>query len=161
MDVVHPVAHDELGAVVEMVDEARDLAEVVREVGVGHDDVAPARGGEARQVGAAVAAARLVHHARAGGRGQLGAAVLGRVVGDDHLARDARLVQRPRARSVTHRSMLSASFRQGMTTETTTSSSGSASATGGAVVWTVLMLVKRRAMALRRVSTRRDRRSRA
>ena len=89
VDVVHPVAHDELGALVEVLDEARDLAEVVREVGVGHHDVAAARGGEAGQVGAAVAAPRLVDDPRAGRGGQLGAAVLGRVVGDDDLAGDA------------------------------------------------------------------------
>ena len=68
VDVVHPVAHDELGARVELLDEARDLVEVVGQVGVGHDDVVAARGGEAGQVGAAVAAARLVHDARAGRR---------------------------------------------------------------------------------------------
>ena len=75
--------------VVELLDEARDLVEVVGEVGVGHHDVVAARGGEAGQVGAAVAAARLVHDARAGGGGELGAAVLGGVVGDDDLAGDA------------------------------------------------------------------------
>src|SRR3712207_8304004 len=42
-----------------------DLAEVVRQVGVGHHDVAAACGGEARQVGAPVAAPRLAHHPRA------------------------------------------------------------------------------------------------
>ncbi len=73
VDVVHPVAHHELGAVVELLDEARDLVEVVGQVGVGHDDVVAARGGEAGEVGAAVAAPRLVHDARAGRRGELGA----------------------------------------------------------------------------------------
>ncbi len=49
VDVVHPVAHDEVGAVLELLDEARDLAEVVGQVGVAHDDVLAARGGEARR----------------------------------------------------------------------------------------------------------------
>ena len=88
VDVVHPVAHHELGAVLELLDEARDLLEVVRQVGVAHDDVAAARGGEAGEVRAAVAAARLVHHAGAGAGGELGRPVLGRVVGDHHLTRD-------------------------------------------------------------------------
>ena len=44
-------------------DEARDLGEVVGEVGVGHHDVVAARGGEAGEVGAAVAPARLVDDA--------------------------------------------------------------------------------------------------
>jgi hypothetical protein len=43
VDVVHPVAHDELRARVEVLDEAGDLVEVVREVGVGHHDVLAAR----------------------------------------------------------------------------------------------------------------------
>ena len=44
LDVVHAVADDELGAGVELRDEARDLAEVVGQVGVGHDDVRRPRG---------------------------------------------------------------------------------------------------------------------
>ena len=131
VDVVHPVAHDELGALVELLDEARDLAEVVREVGVAHHDVAAARGGEAGEVGAAVAAPRLVHDARAGRRGELGGAVLGGVVGDDDLARDAGARAAPSSAASTQRSMFSSSLRQGMTTETTSSSSAiGASASG-------------------------------
>ncbi len=42
LDVVHAVADDHLGAVFERRHEARDLAEVVGQVGIGHDDVAPA-----------------------------------------------------------------------------------------------------------------------
>ena len=49
------------------LDERRDLAEVVGEVGVDHDDVVAPRGREAGEVGAAVAAARLVDDHRAGG----------------------------------------------------------------------------------------------
>jgi hypothetical protein len=88
VDVVHPVAHDELRAVLELRDEVRDLVEVVGEVRVGHDDVRAAGGGEAGHVRAAVATARLVHDACAGAGRQLGAAVLGGVVGDDDLAID-------------------------------------------------------------------------
>jgi len=94
LDVVHPVAHHELGAVAQRLDEARDVLERVRHVGVEHHDVLAAGGAEAREVGRAVAAARLVHDARAGGRGELGAAVVGVVVGDDDLAGHARLGKR-------------------------------------------------------------------
>ena len=41
LDVVHAVADHHLGALLERGDEARDLVEVVGEVGVGHHDVAP------------------------------------------------------------------------------------------------------------------------
>ena len=89
LDVPHAVAHHQLGAGVELADEARDLVEVVGQVGVGHHDVAPARGGEPGEVRAAVAAARLDDHARPGGRRELRAAVIGVVVDDDHLAVEA------------------------------------------------------------------------
>ena len=119
LDVRHPVPHHELGALVELADEVRDLVEVVREVGVDHDDVVAAGGREAGEVRAPVAAARLVHDRRAGGGGELGAAVLRAVVDDDHLAGDAVLVEdAPRARDALL-DVLS-SFRQGMTIETLT-----------------------------------------
>jgi hypothetical protein len=89
LDPVHAVAHHEVGARLELGQEARDLVEVVRQVRVAHDDVAAAGGREAGQVRASVAAARLVHDARSGRRRELGAAVLGCVVGDDHLAGNA------------------------------------------------------------------------
>ena len=94
LDAVHAVAHDEVGAVLELLEEARDLAEVVGEVGVGHDDVAAAGGGEAGHVGVAVAAAALVDDAGAGLQRERGRVVLGVVVGDDDLAGDAVLGQR-------------------------------------------------------------------
>ena len=97
LDVVHPVAHHELGAVLELLDEARNLVEVVREVGVGHDDVVATRRVEPRQVRAAVASARLVDDACAGRSRQLGAAVVGAVVDDDHLAGEAGCARAPRA----------------------------------------------------------------
>ena len=84
-------------------DEARDLVEVVGEVGVGHHDVvARARrrsrpGRRCRSRGAARATTRAP-----AARGELGAAVLGAVVGDDDLAGDAVLVEHARARGVTH-----------------------------------------------------------
>ena len=120
LDVLHPVAHHEVGALLELLDEARDVVEVVGEVGVGHHDVVAARGGEAGQVGAAVAAPRLEHHQRAGVAGQLGAAVVRAVVGDDHLAlASPGLSSASRARA-TQRSIEAASLRQGITTDTLT-----------------------------------------
>ena len=89
VDVVHPVAHHEVGALLELAHEARDLLEVVGEVGVHHHDVAAARGREAGEVGAAVPALLLAHHDRTRPLRQLGAAVIGAVVGHDHLAADA------------------------------------------------------------------------
>ncbi len=94
LDVVHPVAHHELCAVTQLLDEARDLVEWIRHVGVEHHDVLAARRREAGEVGRAVAAPRLVHDARAGGGRKLRAAVLGIVVGDDDLAADAGLGER-------------------------------------------------------------------
>ncbi len=94
LDVVHPVAHDELGAVAQLLDEPRDVGERIGHVGVEHHDVLAAGGAEAGEVGRAVAAARLVHDTRSGGGGELGAAVIGVVVGDDDLADDPRLVHR-------------------------------------------------------------------
>src|SRR3954452_2929482 len=94
LDVVHPVTHHQLRAVVEMLDEARDLAEVVGQVGVAHDDVLAASGAEARQVGGAVAAARLVHDARAGLGREARGVVVGVVVGDNNLAWEPGLSER-------------------------------------------------------------------
>ena len=42
LDRAHPVSHHELGAVVQLADEARNLLEVVREVGIDHHDVVAA-----------------------------------------------------------------------------------------------------------------------
>src|SRR3954453_6772494 len=77
LDAVHAVAHYEVGAVLQLLEEARDLAEVVGEVGVGHDDVAALGGGEAGHVGVAVAAAALADEAGAGGERECGRLVLG------------------------------------------------------------------------------------
>ena len=108
---------DHLGALLERGDEARDLLEVVGEVGVGHDDVAAGGGGEAGEVGAAIAAPAFEHDAGAGLFGQARGVVLGVVVGDDDLAADTHRGDRLEGRA--HAAwMFSASFRQGMTTET-------------------------------------------
>ena len=93
LDVLHPVSHHELRALIELPDEVGDLLEVVREVGVDHDDVVAAGGREAGEVGAPVPAPGLVHDRRAGGRGELGAPVLRAVVDHDHLARDPAVLE--------------------------------------------------------------------
>ncbi len=99
LDTVHAIPDDELRAVVELVDEARNLAEVVGEVGVDHDDVVAARSRQSGQIRAPVAAPRLVDDQRAGGARELAAAVRRAVVDDDHLAREAVLLEHgPRAR---------------------------------------------------------------
>ena len=119
LDVVHPVAHHEVGAVLELLDEARDLGEVVREVGVGHHDVAR-RGRRRSRPGRRCrsrAAARGTTRAPAAAASSA-LRVLGRVVGDDDLAVDPVLVQRVASARRTQRSMFSASLRQGITTET-------------------------------------------
>ena len=130
LDVRHAVADHHVGAVVEPLDEARDLGEVVRQVGVGHHDVLAARRAEAGQIGAAVAALGLVDDARSGRRGELGAAVGRAVVGDDDLARDAASRSSAARARTTHSSIVSASFRHGMTTETRSASPSSGSVAG-------------------------------
>ena len=94
MDVLHPVAHHEIGPLIELRQEARDVVEVVGEVGVGHDDVIAARRREAGPVGTSVSAPVLEHDLRARRAGDVAAAVGRGVVHDDHLAGDARLRQR-------------------------------------------------------------------
>ena len=93
LEAAHAVSDDELGSVLELLHEARDLAEVVREVGVDHDDVVAVRRREAGQVGAAVAAPRLVDHDRPGGASEIAAAVGRAVVDDDDLAVEVVLVE--------------------------------------------------------------------
>jgi hypothetical protein len=86
LDVVHAVADHHLGALLERGDEAGNLVEVVCQVGVRHHDVAATRGLEPGEVGAAVAAPVLDHHAGARLLGQPRGVVLGVVIGDDDLA---------------------------------------------------------------------------
>ena len=95
VDFREAVADHHVGALLERLQEARDLGEIVGVVGVTHEDVGAARGSEAGQVGGAVALARLVHDTRAGALGQLGRAVRRAVVGDHDLAGDAGLAHGP------------------------------------------------------------------
>jgi len=60
LDVVHPVAHHQIGTGGQLLDEARNLGEVVGQVGVGHHHVFAASGGQTSQVGAPIAAPGLV-----------------------------------------------------------------------------------------------------
>ena len=60
VDVLHPVADHHVGAALEFGEEVRRLAEVVGQVGVGHQDVLAPGGSETGQVGAPVAALGLV-----------------------------------------------------------------------------------------------------
>ncbi len=118
LDVVHAVAHHELGAVVQLGHEAGDLVEVIREVGVGHHDVLAAARRRSRRDRRC--------RSRAGARRR-------RVRPRRRPARPSRLRRRcrrraPRRRSrrrcsapsaaATQTSMFSASFRQGITTDT-------------------------------------------
>ena len=84
-DVVHPVAHHQVGALVEPLHEPRDVPEVVAQVGIAHHQILAAGRREASQVGASIATLRLGHDPSAGSRGELGAAVLRRVVDNQHL----------------------------------------------------------------------------
>jgi hypothetical protein len=88
VDLREAVADDHVGAVLQRLQKRPDLREVVRVVGVAHEDVAAAGGGEAREVGAAVALAGLANHARTRALGELLRAVGRAVVGDHDLARD-------------------------------------------------------------------------
>ena len=93
LDVVHAVAHHQLRAAVQLGHEARDLVEVVGQIGVGHHDVAPVRRREAGQVGAAIAASRFGYHARARRPRKRRRIVLGGVVHDQHFPVDIRALQ--------------------------------------------------------------------
>ena len=78
---------DEVVAVAQLLDELRQLEEVVAVVSVAHDDEAAARGGDAALQRVAVAAARDTSTTRAPRRrGDLLRAVGAAVVGDDDLA---------------------------------------------------------------------------
>ena len=89
LDVVHAIAHHQLGAAVQLGHEARDVAEVIRQVGVRHHDVVALGSRKAREVRAAVSAAGLVDDVGARCLGEPSAAVVGAVVDHDHLARQA------------------------------------------------------------------------
>ena len=89
LDTTHAISDDELRAVLELVNEARNLAEVVREVGVHHDDVVAAGSGQPGQIRAPVAASPLLDHEGTGRPREIAAAVGRAVVDDDHLAQEA------------------------------------------------------------------------
>ena len=100
----------------QLAQEARDLVEVVGEVGVGHHDVGAARRGEPGDVRAAVAASGLVDDVGSGG---LGSSAL---PSSDPLSATITSPAIPASSSalhaaVTHCSMFSASLRHGMITE--------------------------------------------
>ena len=79
------------------IDEQLQAAEVVGVVGIAHDHVTAGRGGDPLLQGAAVALAVDVDDPGAVRPGDLGGAVRAAVVGDDHLAPDSHLLQRPHA----------------------------------------------------------------
>ncbi len=87
------VAHDQLIAGAEALDERVDGAEVVGIVGVAHDDVLAAGSGNARLQGRAVTALGGMDHPAAGGAGQVLRAVGAAVVGHHDLAADAQAFQ--------------------------------------------------------------------
>jgi hypothetical protein len=76
LDVRHPVADDEVGAVLELGQEPARLVKVVGQVGIGHQDELAARLVETGQIGASVAATGLEDHACAGRLGEQAAAVV-------------------------------------------------------------------------------------
>ena len=150
MDVVHPVAHHELGAGLELLDEARDLVEVVGEVGVGHHDVAAAGGGEAGEVRAAVAASRLA--SRRGRRRRRRA----RRSGPPTRCRRRRPRPRCRCSASTRARAGDAVLDVRRLVQARDDDrdddlvvAGSAVATGGVVGWIVRMVAKRRPIGLR------------
>ena len=93
LQTLHAVPEHELSAVVELLHEARDLAEVVGEIGVDHDDVVALGGREPRQIRAPVATPPLLDDRGAGGSRKLAAPVGRAVVDDDHLTRETALLE--------------------------------------------------------------------
>ena len=119
LDVVHAVADHHLRAVLERRDEARDLVEVVGQVGVGHHDVAaaarprsrPGRRCRSRACARPPRARRPPRPARAESSSESLSATT-----TSPVARPSR--SSASSAAVTHASMFSASFRQGITTDT-------------------------------------------
>ena len=93
VDAMEAVAHDEVAPTIELVDEARNIAEVVRQVRVAHHDVVTPCGGESGEIRVAVSAARLLHDTRTYRPCEIAAAVGRPVVDDDHLSGNAVLVE--------------------------------------------------------------------
>ncbi len=114
LEPAHAVAHHEPRARVELADEPRDLLEVVGQVGVDHHEVLAGRAARSRRGMRCRSRAAAPRRRRAGGARELGAAVVGAVVDDDHLAVEPVLAQHAQA-ARTHSSIVSASFRHGIT----------------------------------------------
>ena len=85
---LEPVAHHQIVAFAQFFDEGIERAEIVAVVGVGHDDVAASRRGDAAEQSAAIALARDRDHARTQGLGNFPGAVRAAVVGNQNLAVD-------------------------------------------------------------------------
>jgi hypothetical protein len=91
--VAHPIADHKIGALVKFRNEARDIAEVIRKVGVGHDDVIATRCTEACVVRVTVPSLDLVDHGRPSSSGEIATAVSGAVVYDDDFTGDVRFIE--------------------------------------------------------------------
>ena len=89
-----PVAHDEIAALAERLEEGSDRREVVAVVGVAHDHVASACGGDASDQGASVALALHVHDLHTELARDRLRTVGAAVVGDDDLRLHAELLDR-------------------------------------------------------------------
>lgn len=88
-----PIAHDEVMALAQPLDEGLDVAEVVRVVGITHDDIATTGGRNARLQGTAVTTVRDSDHPSSVKAGDLGRAIRATVIGHDDLAPHTRLAQ--------------------------------------------------------------------
>ena len=81
------VAHDQLGAIFQRIDEGVELAPVVAVVGVGHDQIFAARRAGRGADRRAIALDRLMDDARAEAFGDLDRPVGRAIVADDDFAR--------------------------------------------------------------------------
>src|SRR5690606_29560811 len=88
------VAHDQVVAFAQFLDESWNVPEVVAGIGVGHDHVAPVSGGDASHECAAVAFLWNADHAGPQGGGNRLRAVSTAVVSDDDLAGNAAFAER-------------------------------------------------------------------
>ena len=107
-------AHDQIRATTQRRQEQRQLAEIVGAVGVAHQDEPAARRGDAAGQRVAVAALGDLDHPRPGGQRPRLRAVGAAIVGDQHLAHDARPPPAPPPPRATQAARVSASFRQGI-----------------------------------------------
>lgn len=88
------VAHHEIGSVSQRFHERADVVQRVTVIRVGHQHVFATRRGDSATQGRTVAATRNVHYSRPLLAGDVQRAVVGTVVGDQHLTGDPELVQR-------------------------------------------------------------------